>query len=505
MNVALVIKAGDKSMRDLDLEPSIETTIKDICRLFIRIIDSKIFLVHETARDYLIRSANILEIERGFWKYSFTYPESHFVLLKICMQYLLFLEFEEDPLFEIGIASYSQADRNLEKDKAKVSKYVANYPFLDYAARNWPQHFRELLLHDAVSVLDMVLQLCDSSSKRTSTWLQIQWTESGSNYPHTLGFTDLLIASFLNLTVVVKALLMKVCDPDMADNGGFTPLHTAIRFGHLASAKELISQGAKVNTRESEFQLTPLHSAIIDDNDDCVALLLENGADITARSGWYDKPLMDFSSITNEKPEPPQPDGRTPLHWAAKGGDETLVRLLIQRGADVNAKTFSGMSVVADAADSGHQTLVALLHQQQAQGCDEALIRASAKGHHGIVMFLLQKGIEPSGKALSEAMYAGQEAVVQSLMARSAEFTVEALHGAIKSCKNEWTRLLLGRNIDVNKRYLVYSTLEVAIENDNDVALLLLLDSGADVHSADVWGRTALFEAVIRENEEAVH
>ena len=51
-----------------------------------------------------------------------------------------------------------------------------------------------------------------------------------------------------------------------------------------------------------------------------VSLLLEKGADVNAKNN----------------------DGWTPLHWASENGHEAIVSLLLEKGADVNAKDNDG-------------------------------------------------------------------------------------------------------------------------------------------------------------------
>ncbi|KAI9853716.1 MAG: hypothetical protein M1813_001832 [Trichoglossum hirsutum] len=68
-------------------------------------------------------------------------------------------------------------------------------------------------------------------------------------------------------------------------------------------------------------------------------LLLEKGADLNVKT--Y--------------------DGRTALHLAAEKGHETVVQLLLEKGGAVNAKTYDGQTALHLAAEKGHETVVQLL------------------------------------------------------------------------------------------------------------------------------------------------
>lgn len=53
--------------------------------------------------------------------------------------------------------------------------------------------------------------------------------------------------------------------------------------------------------------------------------------------------------------------GRTALHRAAEGGQEAVVRFLLDRGADVNAKDDYGRAALGPATKGGHEAVVRLL------------------------------------------------------------------------------------------------------------------------------------------------
>ncbi len=102
---------------------------------------------------------------------------------------------------------------------------------------------------------------------------------------------------------------------------------SSICMGKPNVIEELISQGADVNAHLAKDGATPLHMALDYDYPQCgyeskfsrqqaAEFLLDHGAHINARDGL----------------------GVTCLSYAIFNGDVPCVRLLLQRGADVNAK-----------------------------------------------------------------------------------------------------------------------------------------------------------------------
>ena len=105
---------------------------------------------------------------------------------------------------------------------------------------------------------------------------------------------------------------------------GFPPVGLAIFFGHGALARWLIEQGADVNAAaENPQRVTPAHAAAATCDRETMRMLLERGADPNARQ------QMDY----------------TPLHGAASRGDVEMAKLLLEYGADREAKASDGMTV----------------------------------------------------------------------------------------------------------------------------------------------------------------
>ena len=96
MNIALAIEAHHKPSEDMkpNLISSFGTVVKELCRLFIRVIDCKIYLVHQTAKGYLICGSKTNDLGPGTWKLALSHVQSNNVLHTICVHYLLFPDFE---------------------------------------------------------------------------------------------------------------------------------------------------------------------------------------------------------------------------------------------------------------------------------------------------------------------------------------------------------------------------------------------------------------------------
>lgn len=133
---------------------------------------------------------------------------------------------------------------------------------------------------------------------------------------------------------------------------GFTPLSLAAFFAPATTVARLLDAGADVGAAaRNPMQVQPLHAAVAARNGDAVRLLLDRGADPNAR----------------------QQVGYTPLMGVAGSGREDLVDLLLDRGADPALVSEDDKTAASIAREHGHDALATRL---------QAL--ALSPGHPGI-------------------------------------------------------------------------------------------------------------------------
>lgn len=126
-------------------------------------------------------------------------------------------------------------------------------------------------------------------------------------------------------------------DVNALNAAGESALMLAALKGEVAGAELLLVRGATVSLPG----WSPLHYAATGPEPQLVKLLLDRGADIDAVS----------------------PNGTTPLMMAAQYGSEESVKLLLQRGADLSKRNQRGLGPVDFARLSGREPVVRLLEQ----------------------------------------------------------------------------------------------------------------------------------------------
>ena len=251
---------------------------------------------------------------------------------------------------------------------------------------------------------------------------------------------------------------------------------TAVQNRDLAKMQELLNRGANINARSSVNRYYALQYAVDWPDVNLVKLLLDKGADINLTDDGGNTALMVAASDYG------------PLYKA-------IVKLLLDRGADVQA---GGNRALFNAAEEAGPEIVQLLLKKganpKARDAEGNTVLMSAA--HGdflkAMRVLLDAGADP--KAVNES---GQTVLMKAASVR--------VGGEVKN-HLAMLKLLLDRGVDVNakdkegKTALLHAVHEWRSEAGGLLSLpeilRLLLARGADVNARDNKGNTALMIAV---------
>ncbi|TPX34169.1 hypothetical protein SmJEL517_g03159 [Synchytrium microbalum] len=182
-------------------------------------------------------------------------------------------------------------------------------------------------------------------------------------------------------TEIVTLLLQYGANVNAKDGHRQTPLHCASRFGYTNILESLLAEAADVDAKD-ENGWTALHHASAQPRDDrqdnrfaLIDVLLQYGANIDARAN----------------------DQMTPLHLAAKIGSERVVKLLLDKGASVLARAGDLITPLHLAASHGHAKVINVLADEGAlvnawtNSKKTSLMMASQLGKASAVKTLLLK------------------------------------------------------------------------------------------------------------------
>ena len=433
LSEALAIKPGDKAVNP-KYKPSQKLMVA--CCLGLATIDeesSVIRLVHYSVQEYFREHQNRI------------FPFGEREVAGNLITYLLF------DSFALGC----------RQKKREISALIGSHKLVKYAARHWGYHVRNagskmidklalkllraapqrassvqisqysrgrreeywnaeegesrngLHIAAAFGLEELAKQMLDSgecdvdSATKMGTTALIEAAASGHQ-----GFIQLLLHEKADLTaenwygtalhcaaesgkvVAISELLNRELDVDIRDSRGRTALHCATISAHTHAMQVLLKAGAEVNAicheqctplhyavvlerplevvrfllvnganteKRSRSRLTVLHHAARMNSEEVLILLLDHGAEVDAKHTHGGTALHFAAERTADD------EGLTPLHLATKKNHENIVRKLLDAGADVNGRSKDGGTALGFAFEKGHGGIAQLLLQHGAE------------------------------------------------------------------------------------------------------------------------------------------
>ncbi|GKZ38459.1 hypothetical protein AbraIFM66950_010683, partial [Aspergillus brasiliensis] len=376
MDVALAVTASHKKHGDLELkqEDRLHAIIREMCGLFVTVIDGHFYFLHETSRTFLVKPKgtknNGRACENISWKHSIILHDAHYFVAQICSTYLLLEEFGK-----------SNALRHISAER---------YAFLDYAATFWTLHARQALTVDSSLLLSM-LQLIDVQSQCFKTWTRIYFSRGDDRC--LLKVDSLIIAAYFGLCPLVSSLLSRGdTDIERVDLCyGRSALHWAAVNGHIEVTKHLVLRprykfmerlriGRLMHLRDAQGR-TPLMNAVVNGHVEIAKILLRLGSENDIRDAL----------------------GRTSAEYAVLNKNKQMISMLKEHGLKINTTeevlTFTDVDrheLLRMAARYGHtEVVIALLRNtpdsQIETWLKELLWIATQRDHEDVMKALLER------------------------------------------------------------------------------------------------------------------
>ncbi len=252
-----------------------------------------------------------------------------------------------------------------------------------------------------------------------------------------------------------------------------------IQSGDRRAALAMIAEGADVNQAQPDGT-TPLHWAAYQVDRELVDALLKKGARADAVNRY----------------------GASPLAEAVRVADAELVAMLLEVGADASVANEDGQTALMLAARTGSVAVAELLVREGADINRRerfrdpwAVMWAAAQGHADMVAFLVSKGADLSVRARAND-WETQITSEPRVQYRPTGGLTPLLYAARAGCLG-CVQAMLATGADRDRPNPDGMTpMMMALDNGYPDVARYLLDQGANPHTWDWWGRTPLYVAV---------
>jgi ankyrin repeat protein len=254
--------------------------------------------------------------------------------------------------------------------------------------------------------------------------------------------------------------------------GGFTPLLYAARDGRIDMVQSLVAKGADLELAEANG-ITPLQMAIENENIALARYLLERGANPNSKDAYGRTPLWLAVEVRNVEIGPNAVEHTNGVDRAAA---LELIRDLIKRGANVNARTTDWPPTRRHLMRLGDLSWVNFIGQTP-------FFRAAFSGDVASMKLLLENGADHKIETEQGTTPLMAAAGINWVVAQSYTESEEASLAAVKLC------LELGEDIN-HANSMGLTAAHGAANRGSDSILQFLADHGANMTAKDKEGRT---------------
>ncbi|KAI4222446.1 MAG: hypothetical protein L6R40_008585 [Gallowayella cf. fulva] len=330
----------------------LEQQLPQWCGLFVFINHSRIYLIHQTAKEFLMTSTTSIVARNQGWKHCLSSVDVEGDMALYCVAYLTRIEIGklQQPIIERDEIRNKTSDE-LPEGRNDLDDIRA---FGEYAAEHWPAHVRSIQGKQVHLPKDMICELYNTSSERFQYWFRVFWKASGS-YSDQPNMTDVRLAAFNGHSEFLRDILRSTnLNLDSMDEQGRTALFWASELGYDSVVQILLEEGADVQITEGVVKAA---AGNYWSGKEIMTLLLDRrGADVQITEGVVKAAAGNRTS-----------------------GKEIMTLLLDRRGADIQITE----GVVGRIAKSFDQEVMTLLLDRR--GADvqitEGVVQAAAENY----------------------------------------------------------------------------------------------------------------------------
>ena len=294
--------------RQCELSLGMENFIKNFCEFFVRISSFRVYFVHQITKEFLVQEQKFQKVFSSKWKHSLTSIESNLIIAPNCIWYILLAEFD--------ISWIKFSNKNKQKTSLRLSRYLKNHEFLDYAFCHWITHFTIAFLFAHDSLTANAREFCRMQTSRFRTWYKVYW--SFLNRKSFRSYINLREAAAFNFFFVVKIIVNEDTDFNVANEDSDTSLHIACMHKRYNFVRYFIEQKTAID---------------IVAHDDNVALFIVATFDLTQIVKLLIRRKVEVNS-QNKK-------NKTPLDRAYEFGQAECVEKLLEFDAVTNVKSYA--------------------------------------------------------------------------------------------------------------------------------------------------------------------